>query len=129
MCKWEIKFDQLHIYVYIFLYEYHVESERFKRAEKYNLANFSNEKEYLRKNYVSFKFIAKLFFKEDRKGNMKRDMRRYETVLGFLNEMLSTYDVVITPFCNDLRLIDYCILYLNKLYIKNIYVKNERFEC
>lgn len=71
MCKWEIKFDQLHIYVYIFLYEYHVESERFKRAEKYNLANFSNEKEYLRKNYVSFKFIAKLFFKEDRKGNMK----------------------------------------------------------
>lgn len=60
---------------------------------------------------------------------MKRDMRRYETVLGFLNEMLSTYDIVIIPFCNDLRLVDYYILYLNKLYIKNIYVKNERFEC
>lgn len=56
-------------------------------------------------------------------------MRRYETVLGFLNEMLSTYDIVIIPFCNDLRLVDYYILYLNKLYIKNIYVKNERFEC
>lgn len=90
--------------------------------------NFSNEKEYLRKNYVSFKFIAKLFFKEDRKGNMKRDMKRYESVLHFLNEMLSTYDVVITPFCNDFRLVDYCTLYLNKLYIKNVYVKNERYE-
>lgn len=59
---------------------------------------------------------------------MKRDMRRYESVLRFLNEMLSTYDVVITPFCNDFRLVDYCTLYSNKLYIKNVYVKNERYE-
>ena len=48
---------------------------------------------------------------------MKRDMRRYETVLGFLNEMLSTYDVVIIPFYNDSRLVDYCIYYIKKNYI------------